>query len=201
MSAICDRDTFQRIAMAAVDYACGRASYVPSVVCRYLRGNLGALDPDTEREILAIISKRAAQGPDALGWEIDRTCWQDFARALETNLKWPAKRSEPNTANMDTFWLMVGSALRRDKRADVPYLWAADYADLVRENEGTIPDKWVQNLLRDVAEAYGTDWMPEVGPERDPAGFRELHELLASLFKERTGEELPPELSIRPINR
>lgn len=176
-----EEDIFNKLSVAAVKYACGRATYVPEAVSRVIKGNIRNLNLESREEIVSHIDEHGKR--DALGWDCDRDTWIRLEEAIkDPENSYDGPKELEIMTDIDLFWLFVGSAYRRDKATDDPKLEAREYEDILRSHENILNDKWTYNLLRDTVEAFGINWIEEEGPIRDREGFISMYKYLKGLY-------------------
>lgn len=184
---------FNRIALAAVFYACGRRSYMPSVVQSTLRPHLSALDDETKEIICWHISERDEQ--DRLGDDFDRDGWLIFADKVKESEYQSCNEVEIST--VEDFWCLIMSALRYDKRCTgMPFAAACLYEMVMRKNEEFLNPKWTYNFVRDLSECYLLAWPKEYGPLTDPWGYANLYAYAKNAYEKIRKQPLPQELLV-----
>lgn len=182
-----DRKTFNRLALGAVYYACGRATYMPGFVSRFIQRHISDIDPTTADTIIGHIERRGRH--DKLGWVIDSEVWDELRGFLLEHDFDDFEDHGVISDGQSDFWLFFGASYRHDKGSDLPFLEASDYLRVLRDNAGEFNPKWSHNILRDTVEAFGKDWYLEAGPVRDPEGFRAIYDYLLPIYEGFCREE------------
>ena len=184
-------EDFGKFALSAVRYACGRTSYMPSVVKNVITDNKDYVPSEYRNRIISHISERG--NSNQLGYDCDIRTWNALVNTLSNT------EGEPNQYitidyDTDTFWCFISAALRYDKIAFKPNHYMSFYLQFFMDNENNLNTKWALNYCHDITESINDEF---IGPEQcyynEPENCMKLHEFLLNLCEKFTGE-IPQQL-------
>ncbi len=113
---------FQKILVLAVDYSCGRMTYMPKTVTDVIKPLLPALNRPTLKHFIKIIEEQATR---SLGWDCDEETWRSFQYCVEQELK---KKYRHRDIKMTAYY-----------NDDIELTVLAAYRSLVNQNEHVHP--------------------------------------------------------------
>ena len=186
-----DKTVFNKLAVSAVRYALGRSSYIPGEICYLLRNNLIILTPETKTTILSDISS------SSLGANLS-DYWMKLKYGIYKSIYCDVFVDEVRFVVPDenSFWLFVMSAYRHDKDSDNPMLTATEYKRVLAAHDDILNRNWYRNFLVNTAEAYGVNWISELGPINDPEGYAELYDYLLNKYLTFNGSRITSDMIV-----
>ena len=186
-----DKKVFNKLAVSAVRYALGRSSYIPGEICYLLRNNLIILIPETKTTILSDIFS------SGLGANLS-DYWIKLKYGIYKSIYCDVFSDEVGFVVPDenSFWLFVMSAYRHDKDSDNPMLTATEYKKVLATHDDILSRNWCRNFLINTAEAYGVNWISEVGPINDPEGYAELYDYLLNKYLTYNGSRITSDMVV-----
>ena len=189
-----DKTVFNKLAVSAVRYALGRSSYIPGEICYLLRNNLIILTPETKTTILSDISS------SSLGANLS-DYWMKLKYGIYKSIYCDVFVDEVRFVVPDenSFWLFVMSAYRHDKDSDNPMLTATEYKRVLAAHDDILNRNWYRNFLVNTAEAYGVNWISELGPINDPEGYAELYDYLLNKYLTFNGSRITSDMIVSDL--
>ena len=186
-----DKTVFNKLAVSAVRYALGRNSYIPGEICNLIRDNLIILTPETKTTILRDIFSSDLSANLS-------NYWMKLKYSIYTSIYCDIFTDEVGFVVPDenSFWLFVMSAYRHDKDSNNPMLTASEYKKVLATHDDILSRNWYRNFLINTAEAYGINWIDEVGPINDPEGYAELYNYVLNKYLKFNGSRITRDMVV-----
>lgn len=157
-----DIDQYNKLAYNAVNYACGRSSYIVGVVLRIIRDNMDYLDYTTIDEIIKLIVNRNygfQEATDVIHSDEWRSLVRDLLDHYSNSI--PMVVGEVNFQDPDDLRLLILTSFRSNlyfsDNGIVP-----DYLKVFKECSEYMNKDWFRVFDNDINEAkyYGVDLAP-----------------------------------------
>lgn len=182
-------DQFERLSISAVKYACGRCTYMPSVIIRIIATYSYFLSDKTKQEIIDYVSTREKElGKHALGMDFDAKEWNRFIYRLEKDMYPKIDIFDPDLLD---FWLLVGSSLRFNFSQETPNIPIQEYESIIEDNDETFSLGQAAVFTRDLAEVISMDIQNDApifspfgdnGYYADKEGYKGLYRCVKSKY-------------------
>lgn len=148
-------DQFERLSLSAVMYACGRCTYMPSIIIRMIATYSYFLSDESKKAIIKYVSERERTlGKHALGMDFDAQEWNRFIYRLGADKYPKIDTFEPDLLD---FWAFIGSSLRFNFTQEQPNILIQEYESIVEEHESLLSLGQATVLTRDLAEVMAAD--------------------------------------------
>jgi hypothetical protein len=141
----------------SVLYACGRSSYITSVVGDFMKTMADHASGETIDAVMKIIADQSSRSRN------DYDMIYVWAPVMDLYGRLERRSVDPDdvivfTYELDDFYLVLGSCHRAICYHDPKPVMSIDtFKNIIRRNPGTMNEKWKRNLLRDINDLLYID--------------------------------------------